>query len=47
MSIGIATSQPNNLLTPKAIIKQADTALYKAKATGKNTYALSPTIPLN
>ncbi|AGH42843.1 GGDEF domain-containing protein [Paraglaciecola psychrophila] len=40
MSIGIAISQPNALLTAEAIIKQADTALYAAKKTGKNTYIL-------
>ncbi|MGK0304708.1 MAG: diguanylate cyclase (GGDEF)-like protein [Gammaproteobacteria bacterium] len=40
ISIGIATSQPNALLTAEAIIKQADTALYTAKKTGKNTYRL-------
>jgi diguanylate cyclase (GGDEF)-like protein len=48
MSIGIATSQHNHLLTSEAIIRQADTALYAAKKTGKNTYILySSTIPLN
>jgi diguanylate cyclase (GGDEF)-like protein len=40
ISIGIATSQPNALLTAEAIIKQADTALYSAKKTGKNKYSL-------
>jgi diguanylate cyclase (GGDEF)-like protein len=40
MSIGIAISQPNGILTPEAIIKQADTALYVAKEAGKNTYSL-------
>jgi len=48
MSIGIATSLTNHLLTPEAILKQADTALYAAKKTGKNTYILySSTIPLD
>jgi diguanylate cyclase (GGDEF)-like protein len=46
MSIGVAASQPNALLTAEAIIKQADTALYAAKKTGKNTYSLySSTTP--
>jgi diguanylate cyclase (GGDEF)-like protein len=46
ISIGITTSQPNALLTAEAIIKQADTALYAAKKTGKNTYRLySSTAP--
>jgi diguanylate cyclase (GGDEF)-like protein len=40
MSIGITTSQPNALLTPEAIIKQADTALYIAKKAGKNSSSL-------
>lgn len=39
MSIGIATSHADNFLTPEAIVKQADTALYVAKKTGKNTYS--------
>jgi diguanylate cyclase (GGDEF)-like protein len=48
MSIGIATSLSNQLLTPEAILKQADAALYAAKKTGKNTYVLySSTIPLD
>ena len=47
MSIGIATSQSNALLTPEAIIRQADTALYAAKRKGKNAYILySSAIPL-
>jgi diguanylate cyclase (GGDEF)-like protein len=40
ISIGIATSQPNALLTAEAIIKQADTALYAAKKSGKDKYSL-------
>ena len=40
LSIGIATSQPNAVLTPEAIINYADTALYNAKERGKNTYSL-------
>ena len=40
MSIGIATSRPNHSLTPEAIIRQADTALYVAKKSGKNAYNL-------
>ncbi|WP_339720951.1 diguanylate cyclase [uncultured Paraglaciecola sp.] len=47
MSIGIAASQSNHLLTPEAIIRQADTALYTAKKSGKNTYHhYSSTTPL-
>lgn len=38
-SIGIATSQPGHLLTQETLIKQADTALYVAKNTGKNSYS--------
>ena len=40
MSMGIAISQPNCLLTPDAMIRQADSALYVAKETGKNSYIL-------
>jgi diguanylate cyclase (GGDEF)-like protein len=40
ISIGIATSEPNSILTPEAIIRQADSALYVAKETGKNAYSL-------
>jgi diguanylate cyclase (GGDEF)-like protein len=48
MSIGITTSQPTALLTPEAIIKQADTALYIAKKAGKNSSSLySAAKPLN
>jgi diguanylate cyclase (GGDEF)-like protein len=44
MSIGIATSHPNHLLTSEDIIRQADTALYAAKKAGKNTYRLYSSI---
>jgi diguanylate cyclase (GGDEF)-like protein len=48
MSIGTATSRPGGVLTPEAIIKQADTALYHAKNTGKNSFSLySSATPLN
>jgi diguanylate cyclase (GGDEF)-like protein len=48
ISIGIATSQPNTFLTPEALINHADTALYNAKKTGKQTYSLyAATIPLD
>lgn len=48
LSIGIATSQSDTLLTQETIIEQADTALYVAKKTGKNTYTLySAVIPLD
>ncbi|MFT6990426.1 MAG: diguanylate cyclase (GGDEF)-like protein [Paraglaciecola sp.] len=48
MSIGIATSQPDDLLPPEVIIKRADSALYVAKQTGKNSLSLySLAIPLN
>jgi diguanylate cyclase (GGDEF)-like protein len=40
MSIGIATSKPTEILTPEAIIKRADTALYVAKGSGKNLYRI-------
>lgn len=40
ISIGIATSQPNHLLTPEAILRQADSALYDVKEAGKNSYNL-------
>jgi diguanylate cyclase (GGDEF)-like protein len=40
MSIGIATSQPDNVLSPETIIKQADSALYVSKQTGKNSFNL-------
>jgi diguanylate cyclase (GGDEF)-like protein len=40
MSIGIATSQPDNVLSPETIIKQADSALYVSKHTGKNSFNL-------
>jgi diguanylate cyclase (GGDEF)-like protein len=46
MSMGIAISHPNALLTPEAILRQADTALYVAKKTGKNSCSLySPATP--
>jgi diguanylate cyclase (GGDEF)-like protein len=38
ISMGIATSHPSHLLTPEAILRQADSALYVAKETGKNSY---------
>jgi diguanylate cyclase (GGDEF)-like protein len=40
LSIGIATSKPTEVLTPEAIIKRADTALYVAKNSGKNLYSI-------
>jgi diguanylate cyclase (GGDEF)-like protein len=47
ISIGIATSQPNAILTPEALINHADSALYNAKKAGKQSYSLySSTIPL-
>jgi diguanylate cyclase (GGDEF)-like protein len=46
-SIGIATSQPNAILTPEALINHADSALYNAKKAGKQSYSLySSTTPL-
>ena len=48
MSIGIATSQPGALLTPEALLGQADIALYKAKNSGKNSFSLYTSVmPLN
>jgi diguanylate cyclase (GGDEF)-like protein len=48
MSIGIAVSEPNQVLTPEAIISRADKALYTVKKTGKNTYHLySSTTSMN
>lgn len=44
VSIGIATSHPNNLLASEDIIRQADTALYAAKKAGKNVYILYSSI---
>ncbi len=35
VSIGIASLDPPEILTPKALLKAADTALYKAKSSGK------------
>ncbi|MFT2090021.1 diguanylate cyclase [Paraglaciecola sp. 2405UD69-4] len=40
LSIGIETSTPTCLLTTESIIKRADTALYDAKKSGKNTYKI-------
>ena len=40
MSIGIATSQPSEVLTPATIIQRADVALYVAKDSGKDSYSL-------
>jgi hypothetical protein len=42
MSIGIATSEPNNILTPQAIIRQAHSALYVAKKQAKTHIAYIP-----
>jgi diguanylate cyclase (GGDEF)-like protein len=48
MSIGITASIPDGVMTPEAIISQADTALYAAKGSGKNAYSLySSAIPMN
>jgi diguanylate cyclase (GGDEF)-like protein len=48
MSIGITTSVPDGIMTPEAIISQADTALYVAKGSGKNAFSLySSSIPMN
>lgn len=48
MSIGISTSQPGDILTPEIIFKQADSALYVSKQTGKNSFTLySSVIPLS
>lgn len=38
VSIGIATSSADNLLSPDAFIKDADSALYQAKSKGRSTY---------
>jgi diguanylate cyclase (GGDEF)-like protein len=40
MSIGIATSHPNEILSSETIIKRADSALYVTKGSGKNSYSL-------
>jgi diguanylate cyclase (GGDEF)-like protein len=48
MSIGITASIPDGVMSPEAIISQADTALYVAKESGKNAYSLySSAIPMN
>ena len=46
MSIGIATSQPSEVLTPETIVKRADTALYVAKSSDKNSYSLYSSVVL-
>jgi diguanylate cyclase (GGDEF)-like protein len=46
MSIGIATSQPSEVLTPETILKRADTALYVAKGSGKNSFSLYSAVTL-
>ena len=46
MSIGIATSEPNNILTPQAIIRQAHSALYVAKKQAKTHIAYIPRLYL-
>jgi diguanylate cyclase (GGDEF)-like protein len=40
ISIGIATSHPNEILSSETIIKRADSALYVIKGSGKNSYSL-------
>ena len=46
MSIGIATSQLSEVLTPETILKRADTALYVAKGSGKNSFSLYSAVTL-
>jgi diguanylate cyclase (GGDEF)-like protein len=42
-SIGIAVVKPHGKATHVEILKEADTALYEAKAAGRDRYALRRT----
>ena len=40
LSVGIATGRPERATTPTSCIRDADVAMYQAKATGKGRYEL-------
>ena len=43
VSIGVATAEPGQDLTPDQLVQRADSALYEAKGFGKNRARLAPT----
>jgi diguanylate cyclase (GGDEF)-like protein len=46
VSVGAATSIPDEFQTSAQLIQQADMALYRAKASGRNCIILAPSVPV-